>query len=147
MPPLLGATHWLWKKPADSDLAGRPVLVHFWSSGCPLCHEGMATIARWRTSFEARGLITVAVYQPRSDGVVDEKRVRDEAASMMRIGYACALDGDRRLEAAFKNPFSPGYYFFDARHRLRHRQMGNEGLGRLEELLDRSLEAGNRHVI
>jgi|SRR5579863_7134901 len=129
---------------------GVPVLVHFWSTGCPLCHEGAAHIAAWRSRFGS-SLTTVAIFQLRSgvagpDGVstVTEDVMRPQARGVVAPGEACAIDVDRRLEKRFENPFAPGYFVFDERHRLRHRQMGNDGISDVESLLERLVVQASR---
>jgi len=116
-------------------LAGHPVLVHFWSTGCPLCHEGARDIARWRERYPS--LVIVAAFQPREDEPFDPAAVERDASESMGIGYPCAIDTQGVLARRFDSAYPPGYYVFDDEHRLRHRQMGNARLDVVEALLER----------
>jgi hypothetical protein len=140
LPAFDGATDWIGARPREDEIAGRPVLVHFWSTGCPLCHEGAELIERWRAAYEPRGLACVGIYQLRPEEMLDVERVRADAHSL-RFDSSCAIDGRRSLEKAFASEFAPGYYFFDRDHFLSHRQMGNASLPVLERQLELALRA------
>ena len=121
---------------------GTPLFVHFWSSGCPLCHEGAPSIHALRERFPS--LAVIAVYQPRPDETPDRAAIARDAATLMRIDYPCAVDAAGALARAFDNPYAPGYYLFDADRRLRHRQMGNAGFDALGEILERAAVKASR---
>jgi hypothetical protein len=120
---------------APSDLGGRAVLIHCWSSGCPLCHEGVTDIRRWRERYEKLGLAVVAIWQPRNGETADVDAVLRDARTSMRIDYPCAVDAADLLVARLGNTYAPGYFVFDRAHALRHRQMGNGGFDRIDQLL------------
>jgi len=117
------------------------VLVHFWSTGCPLCHEAVGIIDRWRDRFGERGLALIAVCQPKVNEAFDVRLARREAREEMRIDHPCALDVDGALARAFGSEFAPSYFVFDGTRVLRHRQTGNARLTAVEECLDRCLES------
>jgi len=121
---------------------GVVVLVHFWSTGCPLCHEGAAAILAWRRRREDR-LVSIAVFAPRLDATaaVDIDSVRRDARDLMRVDQACALDRDRSLSARFDCLYAPAYFVFDAAGALRHRQTGNDHLHALGALVERLIKA------
>ena len=117
---------------------GRPLLVHFWSTGCPLCHEGAARIGRWRSKHGADALDVIAVFSPRPESpLVDVDVVRRDARESMMLEGPCAIDRNRELQSVFDCPFAPGYFVFDRDGKLRHRQMGNDALANIGALLDR----------
>src|SRR5437870_13818063 len=92
LPAFDDATSWLNERFDSTDAAGSPVLVHFWSSGCPLCHEGAREIARFRSRFAPFGLHVVAVYQRRSDVSAGDASIERDARDLMQIDYTCAID-------------------------------------------------------
>lgn len=117
---------------------GRPLLVHFWSHGCPLCHDGAELVNEWRSKHGAEELVTIAVFSPRPESTsVDVEAVRHDARTLMQIRYPCAIDRLGELRETFECPFSPGYFVFDSDLKLRHRQMGNDALASVGLLLDR----------
>jgi AhpC/TSA family protein len=139
LPSLEGASTWLNGTPDVSLINGHPLLVHFWSRGCPLCHEGVRELEKMRRRFSSRGLVSLAAFQPRPDEQFDAAAAERDARELMNIDYSCALDASGTLARRFESVFAPGYYLFDPEHRLRHRQMGNAHLERIEELIERIL--------
>ena len=117
---------------------GIPTLVHFWSTGCPLCHEAAVDVIAWRAKHSPDVLDVIAVYAMRPDATtIDAVAARRDARSLMRIAWPCAIDRGRELERAFSCQYSPGYFIFDGDGVLRHRQVGNDRLDRIGELLGR----------
>lgn len=137
LPSFDGATAWFNGQPSTGDFSGRVVLVHFWSGSCSLCHEAVVDIERWRMLFAARGLVMVAVYQRKASETIDIAAAEWDAHASMRIGYPCAVDGTGELAGRFDSMYAPGYYVFDEANALRHRQMGNARLDRIDELIAR----------
>jgi thiol-disulfide isomerase/thioredoxin len=118
--------------------AGRPMLVHFWSHDCPLCHDGADLVNEWRSKHGDEALVMIAVFAPRPESTsLDVEAVRHDARELMRIHYPCAIDPRGELRAIFECPYSPGYFVFDRDGKLRHRQIGNDGLASVGMLLDR----------
>jgi hypothetical protein len=140
LPSFDGATAWFNGRPSTGDLTGYVVLVHFWSRGCPLCHEAVVDIDRWRTCFAAHGLVMLSVLQMRPDETIDIACAERDARTLMRIRYPCAVDGTGELASRFDSIYAPGYYVFDRANALRHRQMGNARLDCIDELLGRLCE-------
>lgn len=136
MPSLAGATEWLNGEPKAEDLAGAPVLVHFWSLSCHICHDNMPAIAEWRDAYAARGLRVVAIHLPREDAETDVARVREDAARM-GITEPLGIDNAVAVADAFDNRFVPAYFLFDREGHLRSRSAGDAGLGLLKGALAR----------
>jgi len=117
---------------------GRPLLVHFWSTGCPLCHEGAELVNEWRSKYSAEALDVIAVFVPRPETTsFDIEAVRRDARHLMHIDHPCVVDRHRKLQSSFECPYAPGYFVFDHEGKLRHRQMGNDSLAGIDVLIDR----------
>ncbi|HEV3089063.1 MAG TPA: TlpA disulfide reductase family protein [Candidatus Elarobacter sp.] len=136
LPALDGVATWIGEPPAGDELAGRPVLVHFWSVSCSICHDVAAEVARWQGEYGPRGLAVLAVHQPRGPEELDVAKVTDDARGLMGIGWPCAVDNEHTLVRRFENQFVPAYYLFDRDHKLVHRQAGDRGFERLHEKID-----------
>jgi thiol-disulfide isomerase/thioredoxin len=129
----------LWRNgpaPADSDLAGKPLLVHFFSSGCPLCREGMPAVRRLHATFAPAGLVVVGAYQPQPDTKPTTADAERECDLHVGPTHACALDVEGVLAARFGNEWTPAYYVYDRSHRLRHYQMGNWNLDAIAAIIE-----------
>ena len=139
LPSFDGAVRWINDEPVEDELAGRPVLVHFWSVSCYICHGVAEQIASWRTKYAPQGLQLIAVHQPRSPEELDVENVIADAKTAMRITHPMAIDNEHAIVERFENQFVPAYYLFDREHRLRHFQAGDKGYERIEAAIERAL--------
>lgn len=141
LPSLHGVPAWLnGGEPADEALAGKPLLVHFWSISCSICHDVAAEVARWHAEYAPRGLAVVGVHQPRGPEELDVAAVTEDARGPMGITWPCAIDNEHTLVDRFQNEFVPAYYLFDREHKLVHRQAGDRGFERLHDKVAEVLE-------
>ena len=134
--PELSAVAWINGTPDRTALTGRPVLVHFWSVSCHMCHENMPTVAAWRREFAAAGLAVVSFHVPRADADLDEAKVQAHVRDL-GIEEPCGLDHTLATSEVFQNTFVPSYYLFDAEGHLRSRTGGSAGLAMMRAALER----------
>jgi thiol-disulfide isomerase/thioredoxin len=139
MPELSGATEWLNGEPAQDDLRGSPVLVHFWAVSCHICHDNMPTIRKWRDEYGPRGLKLIGIHMPRQEEDMDVAKVRDDVQAM-DVTEPCAIDNTHAMADAFQNKFMPAYFLFDREGNLKSRTAGDAGLAMLESALARQFE-------
>ena len=140
MPSLDGIADWEnGGKPSDEALAGHPVLVHFWSVSCYICHNVADVVSGWRDKYEPRGLKVIAIHQPRGPEELDVAKVTEDAHGEMGITQPLGIDNTHTVVKAFENEFVPAYYLFDANHELVHRQAGDRGFERLETKIEEVL--------
>jgi thiol-disulfide isomerase/thioredoxin len=138
LPLLDGATVWVnGGEPTRQELAGKPVLVHFWTVSCAVCHDVAHYLREWRTRFESQGLYVISVHQPRAPEERDVAGVIADAGTRMRIRHQLAIDNDHAIVKRFDNEFVPAYYVFDREHKLRHFQAGDKGYDRIEAAIER----------
>ncbi len=148
LPSLDGAVEWIDDRPSSEDLQGKPVLVHFWSLTCYLCHDVADQIRAWREKYEPLGLVFISVHQPRSEAELDVDAVRADAREAMRLTQPIAVDSEHAIVDRFQNQFVPAYYLFDRAHRLRHFQAGDKGYERITAAMERVLsEAPNPQLV
>ena len=133
LPDLSGVSTWIGGEPAAEELAGKPLLVHFWSLTCYICHNVADEVARWQAEYGRRGLVVIGVHQPRGPEELDVEKVTEDARGPMAIRWPCAIDNAHTLVGRFENQFVPAYYVFDRDHKLVHRQAGDRGFERLHD--------------
>jgi thiol-disulfide isomerase/thioredoxin len=139
LPSLAGVETWLdGSEPSARDLDG-PLLVHFWSLSCSICHDVAERVATWRDRYAPQGLTFIAVHQPRGPEELEVEKVRADALGPMGIVQPCAVDNAHVLVERFDNRFVPAYYLFDRAHVLRHFQAGDKGYDRIESAIERVL--------
>lgn len=100
-PSLSAAGAWLngGRAPAAADLAGRPVVLYFWSFACARCLLQVHDIQR----IEAAGgpELFLGVHSGRTPRERDAKAIRD-AVIGQNVTHATADDSDGRLAALFR---------------------------------------------
>jgi thiol-disulfide isomerase/thioredoxin len=140
MPALDGATEWFGSTQAhaESEIKGRPTLIHFWSVSCGICKDNLPQIAEWRDEYKALGLRVIAVHMPRYESDTDVETVR-EAIANYNISEPCAIDNEHKLREAFQNDqgYVPAYYLFDAEGKLRSFAAGERGADLLKSAVVR----------
>ena len=140
LPSLEGATEWLGatQAHAESEAAGHPTLVHFWSISCDVCKENLPYIALYRDRKREQGLRVIGVHLPRYEADLDVEAVRD-LVSRYGMTEPMAVDNMHKLRDAFQNDegYVPAYYLFDAEGKLRGSGVGRRGLEMLKPAIER----------
>lgn len=126
--------------PSASELEGHPVLVHFWSISCYICHDVVDQINKWRDIYGPQGLKVIAVHQPRGPEELDIANVTADALGPMGITQPLAIDNEHTIVGRFANQFVPAYYVFNRNHELRHFQAGDKGYDRIEAAIVKVLD-------
>lgn len=140
LPSLEGATRWNGAGlPSADELEGHPVLVHFWSISCYICHDVAEQVAGWRDKYGPQGLKVIAIHQPRGPEELDLDKVIADAEGPMGITQPLAIDNQHAIVERFQNQFVPAYYVFNKAHQLRHFQAGDKGYDRIEAAIERVL--------
>ena len=140
LPGLDGATEWFGgtQAHAESEAAGHPTLVHFWSASCEICKDNLPRVGEWRDEKKELGLRVIGIHMPRYESDTDVETVR-ELISRYRMTEPVAVDNEHKLKDAFQNDqgYVPAYYLFDAEGKLRSFAAGERGLDMLKSALDR----------
>jgi thiol-disulfide isomerase/thioredoxin len=141
MPALEGAAEWVNGQPNTADLAGSPVLVHFWSVSCGSCHEIMPKVKEWAATYAERGLKFVGIHMPRSEKDTNVDAVKQDMEKT-GVTWPTAIDNTTAIKEAFGNEFVPAFYVFNSEGVLRHFQAGDRGVSMLESAIERILKPG-----
>ena len=143
LPTFDGATGWLNSEPPTAaDLAGKVVLVDFWTYTCINWLRTLGYVRAWHEKYRDQGLVVVGVHTPEFGFERDVDNVRWAAADM-RVEYPIALDSDYRVWRAFDNNYWPAVYIADAEGRIRHHHFGEGGYEECERVIQQLLrEAG-----
>jgi thiol-disulfide isomerase/thioredoxin len=124
-----------------SSLAGRVVLVDFWTYTCINWLRTMPYIRAWAQKYR-QGLVLVGVHTPEFGFEHDVGNVR-RAVRQMGIEYPIAIDNNYAIWRAFNNQYWPALYLVDARGRVREHRFGEGEYEQVEVGIQRLLaEAG-----
>lgn len=147
IPSLEGAKGWLNSPPVTtSDLAGKVVLISFWTYTCINWIRTLPYVRAWYEKYRDHGLVVIGVHTPEFDFEKDIENVRT-AAKAMRVAYPIALDPDYLVWRAFSNRYWPAIYVYDAAGRIRHKKFGEGSYEDIERAIQGLLaEAGRTGV-
>ncbi len=124
LPGFDGATGWLNSSALTPEgLAGKVVLVDFWTYTCINWLRTLAFVRAWSEKYRDRGLVVIGVHTPEFPFEREVENVR-EAAQAMRVEYPIALDSDYGVWSAFGNRYWPAVYLADAEGRIRYHHFG-----------------------
>ena len=137
-----GAAEWINSpRLTPASLAGKVVLVDFWTYTCINWLRTLPYIRAWAQKYRER-LVVIGVHTPEFAFEMNLENVR-RAVRQMRIEYPVVIDNDYAIWRAFKNQAWPALYFIDARGRVRQHHFGEGEYQRSEATIQRLLaEAG-----
>lgn len=138
LPDFPGITEWVNGQVTKADLAGSPVLVHFWSVSCYMCKESMPTVNEWRDKYAANGLKVIGIHMPRSEKDTDIETIKQTIVEHS-LTHPIGIDNEMKTVDAFQNEYVPAFYLFDENLQLRHFQAGEKGLNLVKKRLFRIL--------
>jgi thiol-disulfide isomerase/thioredoxin len=132
------AAEWLNSPPlTPSSLAGKAVLVDFWTYTCINWLRTLPYVRAWAQKYR-ESLVVIGVHTPEFAFERDIDNVR-RAVRQMRIEYPVAIDNDYSIWRAFKNQSWPALYFIDARGRIRQHHFGEGAYEKSELAIQRLL--------
>ena len=126
---------------SPSGLAGKVVLVDFWTYTCINWLRTLPYVRAWAQKYK-QVLVVLGVHTPEFPFEHNFDNVR-RAVQQGRIDYPVVIDNDYRIWRAFNNHYWPALYFVDARGKVREHQFGEGEYERSELAVQRLLaEAG-----
>ncbi len=138
--PLDGATVWLNSEPLTADgLAGRVVLVDFWTYSCVNWLRTLPYVRAWSAKYADRGLTVVGVHAPEFGFEHDLDNVR-RAVEGLGVDYPVVIDNDFAIWRAFDNHYWPALYLADGTGRVRFHHFGEEAYAETERAIQQLLE-------
>jgi thiol-disulfide isomerase/thioredoxin len=133
-----GATEWLNSpRLTPSSLAGKVVLVDFWTYTCINWLRTLPYVRAWAQKYRA-GLVLIGVHTPEFAFERNVDNVR-RAVKETRIEYPVVIDNDYSIWRAFNNQYWPALYFIDARGRVRQHHFGEGEYERSEKTIQQLL--------
>jgi len=144
-PQFTGITAWLHTpggKPLSlSSLAGKVVLVDFWTYSCINCERSLPHVEAWYRAYRAKGLVVIGVHTPEFafEHVVGNVAT---AADQLGVDYPIAIDSDYATWNAYANEYWPAEYLIDQHGHVRHMSFGEGDYATTEADIRTLLAAG-----
>jgi thiol-disulfide isomerase/thioredoxin len=132
------ATEWINSpRLTPSNLAGKVVLVDFWTYTCINWLRTLPFVRAWSQKYR-QGLVVIGVHTPEFpvERNVDEVR---RSVRQMNIEYPVVIDNDYSIWRAFENNYWPALYFIDARGKVRQHHFGEGEYEQSEMTIQRLL--------
>jgi thiol-disulfide isomerase/thioredoxin len=124
-----------------SGLAGKVVLVDFWTYTCINWLRTLPYVRAWAHKYQ-QGLVVIGVHTPEFPFERNVDNVR-RAVQQMRTEYPIVIDNDDAIWRAFNNQYWPALYLLDGRGRVRQHHFGEGQYETSERAIQRLLkEAG-----
>jgi thiol-disulfide isomerase/thioredoxin len=139
MPSLEGATEWFNAEGFDpTNFREFPLLVHFRSVSCHICHEVMPEVVAYKDQYREHGLRVVGVHMPKQESDLDVEKVKQDIQTF-RITQPVAVDNTHAITDAFENQFVPAFFLFDKEGKLFFRAAGDKGFQNLKPKIEQVL--------
>ena len=108
---------------AVRGLAGKVVLVDFWTYSCVNCVNTLPHVVRWYDKYKDQGFVVVGIHTPE---FAFEKSTANVQAALKRfdIRYPVAQDNSFATWRAYNNQYWPAFYLVDKTGRVRRTHFG-----------------------
>lgn len=139
MAPEFAPGTWINSEPLTvKSLAGRVVLVEFWTFGCYNCRNTLPFVKRWHEQYNAKGLTVVGVHSPEFDEEKNLDNVRKEVASL-GIRFPVVTDNDYSTWKSYKVDAWPTIFVLDKSGKIRWSHVGEGAYDETEQVIQRLL--------
>ena len=130
---------WINSEPLKiKSLAGRVVLVEFWTFGCYNCRNTLPFVKRWHEQYGDKGLTIVGVHSPEFAGEKKIENVRREVASL-GIRFPVVTDNDHETWRAYKVEAWPTIFVLDKSGSVRWKHVGEGAYEQTERIIQKLL--------
>lgn len=137
-----------WLTPAPSSapsLRGKVVVVNFWTYSCINSLRALPYLRAWQERYGDKGLVIVGVHAPEFEFEHDPAKVR-LAVEQLGVHYPVLQDNRYSVWRDFGNEGWPGFYFVDAKGRVRDYRVGEGDYANSERLIRQLLEETGRDL-
>jgi thiol-disulfide isomerase/thioredoxin len=137
---------WLNSEPLTAEgLAGRVVLVDFWTFSCVNWLRTLPYVRAWAERYADHGLVVVGDHAPEFSFEHDLDNVR-RAVGDLGVTYPVVIDNDFAIWRSFDNHYWPAVYLVDGDGRLRFHHFGEEAYEETERAIQRLLGVDDEPV-
>lgn len=100
------------------DLAGKVVLIDFWTFGCVNCYKSFPWLKSIETKYQHREFEVLGVHTPEFDHEKDRRKVAEKVKEF-GLEHAVMIDNDFSYWKALQNRYWPSFYLIDKSGKVR----------------------------
>jgi thiol-disulfide isomerase/thioredoxin len=131
-PEFAGIDKWLNSGPLTMQgLAGKVVLVDFWTYTCINCIRTLPHVVRWYETYKDQGFVVVGVHSPEFAYERSTRNVQD-AIERFNIRYPVAQDNSFTTWKAYGNQYWPAFYLVDSKGQVMRQHFGEGEYAEME---------------
>lgn len=119
-------------------LAGKVVLIDFWTYSCVNCLRTLPHVNRWHDTYAEKGLVVIGVHTPEFDFEKDQKNV-EAALKKYKIKYPVVLDPDYKIWKLYANRWWPRKFLVDSTGAIVYDHVGEGGYAETEQAIQKAL--------
>lgn len=119
-------------------LAGKPVLIDFWTYSCVNCQRTLPHLKRWHETYAKLGLTIIGVHTPEFAFEKEEKNVA-KAIKRYDIPYPVVLDNDYAVWNLYANRWWPRKFLVDKDGVIVYDHVGEGGYAETEHAIQQAL--------
>jgi thiol-disulfide isomerase/thioredoxin len=129
------APTWLNSEPLTAEgLAGRVVLVDFWTYSCVNWLRTLPYVGAWHERYRDRGFVVVGAHAPEFGFEHDLDNV-SRAVAELGVAYPVVIDNEFAIWRSFANRYWPAVYLVDGDGRVRFHHFGEEAYEETERAI------------
>jgi thiol-disulfide isomerase/thioredoxin len=137
---------WLNTEPLRTHaLAGRVVLVDFWTYSCVNWLRTLPYVQAWHERYRDRGLVVIGAHAPEFGFEHDLDNVR-RAARELGVDYPVVIDNDFTIWRSFDNHYWPALYLVDRDGQVRFHHFGEGAYEDIERAIQQLLDVDEELV-
>lgn len=145
-PALVGLDGWINSPDLTlDDLAGKTVLLDFWTYTCVNCVRTLPRLKDWHRKYAGEGLVIIGVHTPEFDFEKIPENVA-RAASDFGLEYPIAQDNDFATWRAYRVEAWPSKYIVDAAGFVRYYHRGEGAYADTERVIRYLLAESGRDL-
>lgn len=138
---------WINSEPLTiKSLAGRVVLVEFWTFGCYNCRNTLPFVKRWHERYSDQGLTIVGVHSPEFAGEKKIENVRRQVESL-GVRFPVVTDNDHETWRAYKVEAWPTIFVLDKSGRVRWKHVGEGAYEETERTIQKLLGEDDKSTV
>lgn len=120
------------------DLAGKAVLIDFWTYSCVNCQRTLPYLREWWKKYQGKDFLMIGIHTPEFEFEKDPKNVA-QAIKDLEVSWPVVLDNDYANWNNFANRYWPAKYLADRSGKIVYTHFGEGAYAETEKAIQKLL--------